>query len=178
MERHSSPLVAASRPRWDAHGVPIGVAFADRNLGITQDEIRAAETMRRQAAKTVKKYPHARDMLLKTTPQRISALRRAAAKAMQKTDAAIAAPPVESVRLVRPDIAAGAERVKRAAGLETMRRLTGANAAAESVNSMAPGNSRWVDFAALAGPDEIEAPSARRTVDFAALDAQEETDVP
>lgn len=118
----------------DADGVPICVAFADRNLGLTRDEVRAASAMHRRATRTVKKYPEARDTLMRTTHQRIAELRSAAAKAERGPEPTPPERQPASVRLTRSDIAAGAERVRRAAGAEAMRRLSCLDEAADGVN--------------------------------------------
>lgn len=116
----------------DQNGVPICTAWADRNLGMTSDEVRAAEAQRRRATKTVRNYPDARDFLMETTHQRIAQIRQANTET--KSEAETGKRPPAAMRVVRPDIAAGAERMKRAAGLETMRHLRGVDKAAEAVN--------------------------------------------
>jgi hypothetical protein len=99
----------------DKDGVPICRAYADRNLGISTSEVREANAMQRRAAKTVKKYPAARDTMMQTTQQRIAKLRRAGAQAERErrsqavgesVAAVDAVSPSETIRVVRPDISA------------------------------------------------------------------------
>jgi hypothetical protein len=157
-------------------GSAICRAQLDRNRGVPRDEIREVIAFQRRCEKEVKKYAPARDYLLKTRPAQIANRQKLAAQARQIPDDQLPEPPKpESVRLVRPDLAASAERVKRAAGAEAMRRLTGTNQAAEGINAQR----RFVDFAqfANASEDAEEAPSpSRRVVDFAQFATEEEPD--
>lgn len=116
-------------------GTPICTANVDRPLGYKSDEVREAIAYQRRCEKSVKQYAPSRDYLLKTTPQQIAERRKLAAQERQIPDKHLAprAEPI-SVQLVRPDIAVAAEKLKRAAGAETLRRLHGTNAAAEAVN--------------------------------------------
>lgn len=144
----------------DKNGVPICIAFADRNLGQTADEVRAAEAARRRCRKIVKQYPQARDTVLQTPVQRISELRAIAAKARQVPDETLPPPPSrESVRLANPAVEVAAEKMKRAAGAETLRRLSGTNAAAKALNETRPIS--LAELNARSVPATVEGPPTR-----------------
>lgn len=143
-------------------GVPLWVAYADNNLGQTSEEVRAAMAAKRRADRILKEYPAARDVSLRTTTQQIMERRLVAAKLSQTPDGELPPPPKqESVRLVRPDIAKAAAEIKRAAGVETLRRLSGVNAAVEAVSRPRP--ITLADLAATdAGGDEASEEPVRR----------------
>jgi hypothetical protein len=143
-------------------GVPLWVAYADNNLGQTSEEVRAAMAAKRRADRILKEYPAARDVSLRTTTQQIMERRLIAAKLSQAPDGELPPPPKrESVRLVRPDIAKGAAEIKRAAGAETLRRLSGTNAAVEAVSRPRP--ITLADLAATdAGSGELNEEPVRR----------------
>ncbi len=131
----SDPVHADRVTLCDDKGVPICVAFADRNLGQTTAEVRAAAAMKQQAKRILKKFPEARSTDIATTAQLIARQRRNAAKLAQPDDATLPPPPTrESLRLVGQEIQAGAERIRRAAGGEAIKRLADMNAGADALN--------------------------------------------
>lgn len=158
----------------DGEGVPTCVAYADRNLGITQDEVRAAQAMTKKAEKTIKNYDAARDHNLMTTPQKILAARAAAAKLQQIPDGELPAPTgPETLRIVRPDVAAGAEQIWRAVGAEDIRRLAELNAGAAALNELRSPDLRRFDC--LEGIEGAE-PPAPVAFDLRQLSTGMETD--
>lgn len=144
----------------DERGVPITTAYADKNLGQTVDEVRAAEAARRRAKRIVKAYPQARDTTLRTPMQGIAELRTIAAKARQIPDEQLPPPPERvSARIVRPDIERRAQEMKKAAGVETLRRLHKTDAAASALNE-----TRAITLSelnAISAPVEPDEPPAR-----------------
>jgi hypothetical protein len=117
-------------------GAPICVARARRMIGQDSQELREAIATQRRFARIANQYPQARDYLLKTPYQQIAHRRKLAAQARQIPDATLPkreAP--QTVRVVRPDIAAAVEDMKRAAGGEAIRKLASMNAGAEALNS-------------------------------------------
>jgi len=119
----------------DQDGVPTCLAYGDRNLGITQDEVRAAQAMTRRAEKTIKGYAEAREVSMQTDTQKIVSARLAAARLNQTPDSDLPAPPQpETLRLVGAEVEAGLERVKRVAGAESIKRLADMNAGAAALN--------------------------------------------
>lgn len=165
----SDPVHADRITLCDEKGVPICVAFADRNLGQTRDEVRAAAAMKSQAKRTLKKYAEARSTDVATTAQLIARRRRDAAKLAQPDDATLPPPPArEGPRLVGQEIAAGVARVKRAAGAEAIRRLANADAAAEALNEY-----RSIDLRSMP-TDDTEAPAPRRHLDIRRIPGSEE----
>lgn len=154
-----------------ADGTPICTAHVAAPMGYKSEEVREAIAFQRRCERAVKQYAPSRDYLLKTTPQQIAERRKLAAQARQIPDKHLPPRPAAvSVELVRPDVAEAAERVKRAAGAEAMRRLAGTNAAADAVNAS---RRRRVDFARFAGANDSAAddaePTARRCVDWSKL---------
>lgn len=161
----------------DADGVPLCIAFADRNLGQTRSEVRAAKNATRAAARIAKAYPQARDFSLLTTDQKIAELRARAAAMSQVPDESLPPPPApESLRIARPDVADAAERIageaRRAAGADALRRLHSHNAAAAAVNDR---SLSLRDLPADAG-EETEAPAAPRRLSLRDLPQAEEFD--
>ncbi|HWL94040.1 MAG TPA: Mu transposase C-terminal domain-containing protein [Phycisphaerae bacterium] len=140
-------------------GRPIIVAMVDNNRGETREEIREAIAFQRRCQKSMKGYAQAREYTLLNRPQQIAARRALAAKARQMPDSDLPDPmPTQSVGIVRPDIAAAAEQVKRASGAEALRRLTSLDAKAEAVNQ-----GRRVDICSMgAGEIPSEEPTRRR----------------
>jgi len=153
-------------------GTPICTANMDRPLGYKSEEIRERIAFQRRCEKTIRQYAPSRDYLLKTPAAQIAERRRLAAQARQVPDDALPPKPEPvSVELVRPDLAPAVERLKRAAGAETLRRLHGTDAAARAVNQR---GRRYVDFAELAAKGEPAAEDEsekvrRRSVDWAAM---------
>lgn len=111
------------------------VANVSRPQGYKSEELREQIAFQKRCEKSVKGYAASRDYLLQTPQQRIAGRRMLAAQARKIPDEVTPpAPEIESITLVRPDLAEAAAEVKRAAGADTMRRLSGANAAAEAMN--------------------------------------------
>ncbi len=173
----ADPVEADRITLCDAKGVPLCVAFADRNLGQTRSEVRAAQRMKRSAERTVKKYADARDTLIATPLQRIARLRAAEAKSRQIPDGDLPPPPqADALRIVRPEIAAAAEQVERAAGGEAIRRLRDMNAAAAALNSGARPTHRMLDYLASAEADDAaETDRPARRIDIRELGGSEES---
>jgi hypothetical protein len=120
-------------------GSPLIVANVDHPLGYKSEEVRDRIAFQRHCEKTVKGYAPARDYLLKTPAQQIADRRRLAAISRQIPDSQLPPKPqLVSVEMVRPDVAAAAVEIKRAAGAEALRRLSGVDAAAEAVNRPRP----------------------------------------
>ena len=143
----------------DKNGVPVCEAFADNNIGQTTEEVRAAMSERRKMTRVAKDYhQRARKTLLSTPVQQIARMRRENARAQQTPDNQLPAPPqTETIRIVNPEVAAGAARVAKASGAEAMRRLRDGNDAARRLNTQIP--RRFVNFAELnADADGDEAP--------------------
>jgi hypothetical protein len=153
-------------------GTPICTANVDRPLGYKSEEIRERIAFQRRCEKAVKQYAPSRDYLLKTPAAQIAERRRLAAQARQIPDDALPPKPEPvSVELVRPDLAPAVEKLKRAAGAETLRRLHGVDAASRAVSRQ---GRRYVDFAELAAKGEpvVEDESEkvrRRSVDWAKM---------
>ena len=142
-------------------GTPICIANVDRAIGFKSEEVRDCIQHQRRCKRIVDRYASSRDYLLKTPVQKIIERRKLAAKANQIPDAHLPPTPEQvSVELVRPELAPAIERVKRAAGAEALRKLSGANAAAEALNR--PKRITLADLAA-ATPTEPETPTYKRT---------------
>lgn len=128
-------------------------ARIDRPIGATSDDFRERLAHQAKCRKRVKQYAPSRDYLLKTPHQQIQDRRRAARPA----EPLPARPAAETVELVRSDIEASMQKVRKASGAETLRQLSSANAAAETVNE------RRLSIMDLGGAREVEsipAPSA------------------
>ena len=159
----ADPVNAQKITLCDDEGIPICEAYADRNLGITRSEVRAAENMRKRAKRQIKKFHEVRDDAIASNPRLIAKLRHQAAKLNQLPDAQVPTPAKGGLRLVGSDseLAAGVEKLKRAAGAEAVRKLADANAAAQALNDF-PSS----DLRSMPG-SEGEAPEAPvRRVDF------------
>ncbi|MBE7507772.1 MAG: DDE-type integrase/transposase/recombinase [Planctomycetia bacterium] len=159
----ADPVNAQQITLCDEDGIPICVAFADRNLGMTQSELRAAENMRKSAKRQIKKFHQVRDDAIASNPQLISKLRRRAAKLNQIPDSQVPAAKREGLRLVGGDseLAAGVEKIKRAAGAEAIKKLSDANAAAQALNEFPS-----IDLRNMPGSDAESASEPERHVDF------------
>jgi len=149
-------------------GAAICRAYADRNRGVTREEVRDAIAFQRRCEKVAKQYPRSRDYLIKTRPGQIANRQKLAAKARQIPDDQLPTPPKrERIKVVRPDLAASAARVKRAVGAESMGDPTAPGQATPGVGAV---SRRVVDFAKLQGVDtntEEAESRPRRVVDYA-----------
>lgn len=158
-------------------GAAICRAFADRNRGATQEELRDAISFQRRCEKVAKEYPRSRDYLLKTRPGQIANRQKLAAQARQIPDDQLPTPPKpERIKVVRPDIAASATRVKRAVGAEAMGDPTAPNQTTPGVGAV---GRRVVDFAKLqtleTDDEGIQTPP-RRVVDYARFAVRSDAD--
>lgn len=167
----TDPVEADRITLCDEKGVPLCVAFADRNIGQSRSEVRAAQRMKRSAERTVKKYADARDNLIATPIQRIAKLRAAEAKSRQIADDDLPPPPqADALRVVRPEVAAAAGELERAAGGEAIRRLADMNAAASALNSGARPTHRMLDYLASAETDsEVQEERPARRIDIRSI---------
>jgi hypothetical protein len=140
----------------DKDGVTLCKAFADNNLGQTQQEVRAAENMRKTAKRRLKRYAADRDASMMTTPDAITELRGRAALMEQIPDAELPAPPEpQTLRVVGAAESAGVERIAKAAGAEAIRKLKDMNAGAAALNQRA---ARRPSFRDLAVDEDVAAP--------------------
>lgn len=159
----ADPVNAQRITLCDEKGIPICAAFADRNLGMTQSEVRAAENMRKRAKKHINKFRQTRDDAIASNPQLIAKLRRQAAKLNQIPDDQVPKPAKGGLRIVGSDseLAAGVEKIKRAAGAEAIKKLSDANAAAQALNEFPS-----VDLRNMPGSEGEVPAKPRRRVDF------------
>jgi hypothetical protein len=167
------PVAADRVTICEQDGTPICVAMADKNIGQTREEVRDGQRHSARCTRVAKQYVHARDYLTKTPMQQIAARRKLAAQARQIPDSQLpAAAQTESIRLVRPDIAAATEKMqgaaRKAAGAEALRRLNNANTAAESVNEF-----RRIDISQTPTPMDDESRPQFKRLDLAKMNGSE-----
>lgn len=167
----TDPVEADRITLCDEKGVPLCVAFADRNIGQSRSEVRAAQRMKRSAERTVKKYADARDNLIATPIQRIAKLRAAEAKSRQIADDDLPPTPLaDALRIVRPEVAAAAGELERAAGGEAIRRLADMNAAASALNNGARPTHRILEYlASVDGDEQVQDERPARRIDIREL---------
>ena len=169
----ADPVDASFITICDAHGVPMAKAHADNNLGQTQQEVRAAENFRAAAKRRLKRYSADRDTSLMTTVEAVTELRGRAAKMTQIPDEQLVAAEIpQTLRVVAAAETAGAEKIKKAAGAEAIRKLKDMNAGAEAVNRSAPTRPSFRDLAC----DEVEDRPPLVPVSFRELENPDESD--
>lgn len=168
----ADPVEADRVTLCDDKGIPICIAYADRNLGQSQSEVRAAMKMKRNAERITAKYPEARDIAMSTPMERIARLRAAAAKSEQIPDADLPPPAVaQTFRVVRPDMIEAAARVNESAQ-PAIKRMT------HQESSHHAGGVRGFLAMAAASSEVPEEEQPRRRIDIRELAAREDEESP